>query len=116
MPPESGKPGAQTLWAAERTLLAWLRTSISLLAFGFVVARFDLFLHRQPQTAGSLVGAGLTGLGGLFAVLAVARYRQEVSGHVSRGPKPWLGVAAGLAVAMAAAVVTGYLLSHHLTL
>jgi len=30
--------------ANERTFLAWSRTSVSLLAFGFVVERFDLFL------------------------------------------------------------------------
>lgn len=33
------------LFAAERTLLAWNRTSISLMAFGFLVERFGLFLE-----------------------------------------------------------------------
>ena len=32
--------------AAERTFLAWLRTGISLMGFGFVVARFGLFLRE----------------------------------------------------------------------
>ena len=32
--------------AAERTLLAWIRTSLALMGFGFVVARFGLFLQE----------------------------------------------------------------------
>ena len=32
-------------FAAERTFLAWLRTGITVMAFGFVVARFGLFLR-----------------------------------------------------------------------
>lgn len=36
--------------ANERTFLAWLRTAIALIGFGFAIARFGLFL-RQLQTA-----------------------------------------------------------------
>jgi putative membrane protein len=32
--------------AAERTLLAWIRTGVALMGFGFVVARFGLFLQQ----------------------------------------------------------------------
>lgn len=39
----------RVLFAAERTLLAWTRTSISLMAFGFVVERFGLFLEIVGQ-------------------------------------------------------------------
>jgi putative membrane protein len=36
-------------FAGERTLLAWLRTGLSLMGFGFVVARFGLFLEELAQ-------------------------------------------------------------------
>ena len=31
--------------ANERTFLAWIRTSIGIMAFGFVVVKFSLFLN-----------------------------------------------------------------------
>lgn len=36
--------------AAERTLLAWIRTGLALMGFGFVVARFGLFLQEFMVT------------------------------------------------------------------
>jgi len=35
----------RVLFAAERTLLAWNRSSISLMVFGFVIERFGIFLQ-----------------------------------------------------------------------
>lgn len=35
----------RVFFAAERTLLAWTRTSLALMAFGFVIERFGLFIH-----------------------------------------------------------------------
>jgi uncharacterized membrane protein YidH (DUF202 family) len=40
--------------AAERTLLAWVRTGLALMGFGFVVARFGLFLHELAAARGGL--------------------------------------------------------------
>jgi hypothetical protein len=46
-------------FAAERTLLAWIRTGMTIMAFGFVVARFGLFLRLlrletgQPSSSAS---------------------------------------------------------------
>lgn len=38
--------------AAERTFLAWIRTSLALMAFGFVIARFALFLREMGSVEG----------------------------------------------------------------
>jgi putative membrane protein len=47
-------------FAAERTMLAWLRTGIAIMAFGFVVARFGLFLRLLNAQGGGQVGHGLS--------------------------------------------------------
>ena len=71
--------------ANERTMLAWIRTGIALMAFGFAIARFGVFLRqvasvgqlasRTPQGIGSSwVGAALVGLGMLANLLATIRY------------------------------------------
>ena len=36
--------------ANERTFLAWVRTAIAMMAFGFVIERFDLFLRYAAHT------------------------------------------------------------------
>src|SRR5215467_12671940 len=44
----------RVFFAAERTLLAWVRTGLTIMAFGFVVARFGLFLHLLAAQSGSI--------------------------------------------------------------
>ena len=36
--------------AAERTFLAWVRTSVALMGFGFLIARFNLFVRTMYAT------------------------------------------------------------------
>ena len=40
-------------FAAKRTLLAWIRTGLTVMGFGFVVARFGLFLNLLAVQRGS---------------------------------------------------------------
>jgi putative membrane protein len=69
--------------ANERTFLAWVRTAIAIMAFGFLVEKFDLFLEivagRGVSIGGQLVGniAGLLliALGSATMVLAIIRFR-----------------------------------------
>ena len=53
-------------------MLAWLRTGIAVMAFGFVVARFGLFLRLLHAQAGREVGHGVSPyLGAALVVLGV---------------------------------------------
>ena len=58
-------------FAAERTLLAWLRTGLGLMGVGFAVARFGLFL-REMQASESHAPAHATGLSMWSGVALVA--------------------------------------------
>jgi putative membrane protein len=85
--------------ANERTFLAWVRTAIATMAFGFLVEKFDLFLRiagagGPTSTTGSAIGAGtkvvpgsgqfvgdvagllLILLGGAMMALAAIRFRK----------------------------------------
>ncbi|MDY0275433.1 MAG: DUF202 domain-containing protein [Desulfomicrobium sp.] len=57
------------LFAAERTLFAWNRTGLSLMAFGFVVERFGLYLELQNIHKSLEVQRYLSFIGGLGFVL-----------------------------------------------
>lgn len=63
----------RVFFAAERTLLAWLRTGLTIMAIGFVVARFGLFLEllsvqRQAAYVQAQSGRSAT-LGVLFVIV-----------------------------------------------
>lgn len=46
--------------ANERTYLAWLRTGIAIIAFGFVLERFDIFLRTIADSLGQGAGGGFS--------------------------------------------------------
>ena len=82
----------RVFFAAERTLLAWIRTGLTIMGFGFVVARFGLFLsllamQRAPSAAPSAspsifssgIGIALVLLGAVSMIIAAFQHRQFVS-------------------------------------
>ena len=78
--------------ANERTFLAWIRTSIGIMAFGFVVEKFALFMREFSYLVGktaiagnapaptsgysSILGVFLVGLGAVMGLLAFVRYKK----------------------------------------
>jgi len=73
--------------ANERTFLAWIRTSIGIMAFGFVVVKFSLFVKQvslilgkgnviQNRGYSAIVGIILVAVGTVTSVLSYLRYRQ----------------------------------------
>jgi putative membrane protein len=64
-------PDVRDSLAAERTFLAWIRTGLALMGFGFVVARFGLFL-REMQIAQHLSSPASYGLSLWFGTALIA--------------------------------------------
>jgi len=81
----------RVFFAAERTLLAWLRTGLTLMALGFVIARFGLFRQllslqapggRPPGPAwiSAALGIAFALAGALASLVATVQHRRFVSG------------------------------------
>jgi putative membrane protein len=98
--------------ANERTFLAWVRTAIAIMAFGFLVQKFDLFLRIAAgslaarslpvgsQTVGTSAGLLLIVLGGATMVFAAIRFRKTALAIDAADERPGPGV--GLDIALVA--------------
>jgi putative membrane protein len=75
--------------ASERTFLAWIRTAISLMGFGFVIARFALWTREFSATAkataiavspgfSTWLGVGMLGVGVVVSALAAMRHHDYI--------------------------------------
>jgi putative membrane protein len=70
--PPTMTPDPRVYFAAERTLLAWIRTGITVMGFGFVVARFGLFLRLLQAQGGPAPSHGVSSyLGAALVVLGI---------------------------------------------
>jgi len=111
-------------YAIERTLLAWVRTGLALMGFGFVVARFGLFLHEieavrqnaMPKASTGLslwIGTALILLGVLVNLLVSVehlRLMRQIQSAPPYGVHSWLmGIGVSLVLAMLGIAMADYL-------
>lgn len=111
----------RVLFAAERTLLAWNRTSLTFMAFGFMIERFGLFVHMlSPQNGGTLqrgfsfwIGLAFIVLGSLASAAAIVQYRTFIRTlkpvEIPEGYRINLGVLTTLVVALLGVALTIHL-------
>ncbi|HKM67761.1 MAG TPA: DUF302 domain-containing protein [Candidatus Acidoferrum sp.] len=110
--------------AAERTVLAWIRTGIALMGLGFVLARFGLFLeefnHLQPDApvksygVSLWIGIALILMGVSVCLLSTLRHlrmlKQLEAGESLFGRSPRLVVGVAVALIVLGLVMAGYLI------
>lgn len=109
-------------FAAERTFLAWIRTGLALMGFGFVVARFGLFLRELRVTAApsnhspgvSLwAGTALVLVGVIIDVVSSFRYARMIrdlnSGREPTGRPSSLAIALAITLALIGIAISAYL-------
>ena len=109
--------------AAERTFLAWIRTGVALMGFGFVVARFGLFLREMaadhqpadaPHAGFSLpVGIALIGIGIVVCIASAIRHRRYIraidTGQFREARSPVFGLVLAVILAVIGFAVAVYL-------
>jgi putative membrane protein len=90
----------RVFFAAERTLLAWIRTALALMGLGFVIARFDVLARGvESLVAGvTLIAASVT-----FTLTATKSYLTTV--HRLRRGEPLEGDTSTAALFLAALLV-----------
>ena len=111
----------RVFFAAERTLLAWNRTSLTLMGFGFVIERFGLFVRIMAEQRGVpwergpsfWIGIAFILIGAGCATVAILQYRKVLSTlrpvEIPEGYRVHLGVWTNALVAMLGVALTVYL-------
>ncbi len=112
----------RVFFAAERTLMSWNRTGVTLMAFGFVLERFGLFLHvmRHSSPAGrdlsfwigiAFISLALTMMS--FSILQFRRVLRTLKPvEIPERYFPYAGIVMNLSVVVLGIALLAYLFSE----
>jgi inner membrane protein YidH len=111
--------------AAERTFLAWIRTSVAIMGFGFVIARFAFWMRQFGEgskqvfdphhTISTWLGFGMVVVGIMVSTLAAVRHRAYVHALRNGIANPALALNAAIGIAVILGVV-GFAMAAQLLL
>ena len=118
------QPDSREYLAAERTLLAYIRTGLSMMGFGFVVARFSLFLAElvalradaitAPRGVSIWFGTLLVFSGVLVNLISSFEYRRFVrklnEQNRANWPVAWLPITTAVLLSLVGIAMAIYLL------
>ena len=115
--------------ANERTFLAWVRTSIGIMAFGFVIEKFALFIKKLPYFLGeakysqapssshdysTMLGILMVAMGALMGILSFFRYKKvemEINENTYR-PSILLDILVALGMLTIGIFLVLYMIQH----
>ncbi len=110
----------RVLFAAERTLLAWNRSAVSLITLGFVIERFGLFLHQASyaimpgqRSLSFSIGIVLISFAAFLSLISILQFKRIIKTlnpmEIPPGYWLWSGMLANLAVVVLGVVLAVYL-------
>lgn len=114
--------------ANERTFLAWVRTAVAIMAFGFVVEKFNIFVetaraalgvrapHLASQRFGEVVGLVLMVMGLAMVAVAAGRFLRTARAidddGEAPGPGARLDVSLAVLLLLLGCALVGYLFAN----
>jgi putative membrane protein len=116
----------RVFFAAERTLLAWLRTGLTIIALGFVISRFGLFVQllaiqsqgaipTPPSALSAVLGVSFVMAGTLAIVIASIQHQRFVAtlsqADLPRAYSRGFAIVLSLAIGVLGTVLAAYLLT-----
>ncbi len=113
----------RVFFAAERTLMAWNRTGLTLMAFGFVLERFGLFLHMLRQDPGHAgrdlsfwIGIAFIALALWVISFSIVQFRRVLKTlepvEIPENYSTWVAMAMNLSVVVLGVALLAYLFSE----